>query len=246
MEKEQHTPERNEDNTERLFVTETLFDAMKQLAEHKGIDYKTKDPNLEFHAQDAFYDPATRLRHTYSFTSSYHQEIDGFIYHLSHAEEANNQFMYLDRYVQDQIYGLLQEKVINKKNPNARMMMYLKSIQYLRALESGEPVNFDGEGLSSLIRHTQYVETQYRASSLDCIITKKVIVQQKLDQQVISEFIYGAHSQDDVVLHTADENANALFDVIAGEVSYSNIEEDIPEMEKFLGFLGIDCDETKR
>lgn len=227
--------------TERDFVSVVLFGAMKDLAARKGINYASPDPDLSFGTQDTYFDVESRIDHKYSFHCAYDETISGFEYFLSHTEEVHNQFMYLQPYIQDQIQRRLQElSEVSHVGLGAHAHQYLASIKYLQALGRGENVAFDAATLQSLIRCTFQTETQYMTNDRDRVITKKVIVQQKIDNQVLSEMVYGSHAQDGMQLGVGSDGVSAMLSSLDESMSYSDIEKDIPEMKGYLEFLNRD------
>lgn len=236
MEHNRQTPEQRQNATEKTFVIETLYDARQELAERRGVLACSETP-LDVHA--AWDDIAMNTHHAYSFITAYDRNDSEYRYHLSHTEDTVSQFMYLDSQSQNRILTqLLVKSEQGQCQDGIDADRYIASIRRLDALANGDPSTTHPSDLQSLIRYTQRIETQYRSNDIDCVITKKIVIQELLDEQVLSEIVYGGHG-DDELMDMSFEDESGLFYSLDEKLSYSDVDEDIPEIVEYLYYLNF-------
>jgi hypothetical protein len=239
MEHDRHTPEQL-NLIEKEFVTETLYAARQALIARQGISEYVHQP-LE--ATRSWLDGATNTQHRHTFVTAYYNELPGYGYHLSHVEDQVSQFMYLESHLQNNIIMQLLSSLDQKGDSKGiDANIYLASIKRLDALANGNPSTANPSNLKSLIRYTQRIDTQYQSNDIDCVITKKVLVQELLDDQVLSEVVYGAHANDDF-LEVSFEDVEGLFYSLSENLAYSDIARDISEMQYILSRLKLTAGE---
>jgi hypothetical protein len=236
MEQNRQTPEQRQNATEKTFVIETLYDVRQELARRRGIPECSEIP---FDAHASWDDTATNTHHAYSFITAYDRNDSEYRYHLSHAEDTVSQFMYLDPHLQNRILTqLLVKSEQGQSQGDIDADRYIASIRRLDALANGDPSTTYPSDLQSLIRYTQRIETQYRSNDIDCVITKKIVIQELLDEQVLSETVYGGHG-DDELMDMSFEDMSGLFYALDEKLSYSDVDEDIPEIIEYLYYLNF-------
>lgn len=235
MEYDRHTPEQL-NLIEKEFITETLFIARQDLIARQGISEYVSGP---INASKYWFDKSKNTGHSYLFVTSCDQITTGRAYHLSYTEDNVSQFMYLDKQMQNNIIvQLLAKSTQAESDAGVNAKHYLASIRRLDALSIGDPSTARPSDLQSLIRYTQRVQTQYESNDIDCMITKKIVMQELLDDQVLSEVVCGAHAGDDT-MDVSFEDEGGLFYSLDTDLACSDVAQDLPEMRHILRTLNF-------